>query len=217
MKKIVFLHLTDQTPTCEFTAARGRSVQLWQSKRSLQLLPRTGCELFLIILFWILFFFMAHAMPSHASAAHLWLLSTLSCPASSVLPLVMSYSVLSSPPLSCWSTASLVFPYSWLHEHSRCMLSWDIFHLASGSNVQFLAIPNFSVASIVTVSVLTSNHCYRFLWLINYCFIDSITSRLFIPSLSCTDLLAKLFFTHWLLEADKNIDWFEIIIIYFVY
>src|SRR6218665_251051 len=35
--------------------------------------------------------FMAQAMPSHASAAHLWLLSTLSCPASSVLLLVMSF------------------------------------------------------------------------------------------------------------------------------
>jgi|SRR6218665_988452 len=37
--------------------------------------------------------FMAHAMPSHASATHLWSLSTLSCPASNVLPLVMSHSV----------------------------------------------------------------------------------------------------------------------------
>jgi len=35
------------------------------------------------------FFFMAKATQSHASTAYLWSLSTLFCPASSVLPLVM--------------------------------------------------------------------------------------------------------------------------------
>src|SRR6218665_1629630 len=51
-------------------------------------------------------FFMVQAMPSHASAAQLWSLSTLSCPASCVLPLVKSYSVLCSTPLSCQSAVS---------------------------------------------------------------------------------------------------------------
>src|SRR6218665_169057 len=39
------------------------------------------------------FFFVAHAMPSHASATHLRSLSTLSCLLQCVLPLVKSYSV----------------------------------------------------------------------------------------------------------------------------
>src|SRR6218665_560648 len=45
------------------------------------------------------------AMPLRTSAAHQW---SLSCPASIVLPLVMSYSVLYSPSLSCRFTISLV-------------------------------------------------------------------------------------------------------------
>src|SRR6218665_480733 len=45
--------------------------------------------------------FMAQAMPSLESATHLWSLSTLTCSSSCVLPLVMSYSFLYSPPLSC--------------------------------------------------------------------------------------------------------------------
>src|SRR6218665_2834474 len=86
------------------------------------------------------FFFIAQVMPLHASPTHLWSLSMLSCPASCVWPLVMSYSVLCNPLLSCRSFVSLVFPSSWLHENSRCRLSWDVFHPVSGSDVQSSAV-----------------------------------------------------------------------------
>ena len=61
--------------------------------------------------------FMAHAMPLHASAAHLWLLSTLSCPASCMWPPVVSNAVLCSSLWSCWYIVSFVFHSFWFHDH----------------------------------------------------------------------------------------------------
>ena len=116
---------------------------------------------------------------SHASAAHLWSFYTLSCPVSCVWPLVMtvmSYLILYSPPLSRRSTASLVFPSSWLHEHSRCMLSWGIFHPVSGSDVQ---------NSAVTSSKFCQICCIWYIYFLSVLYISSflILSLLIAPSI----------------------------------
>jgi len=48
-----------------------------------------------------------------------------------------------SPPLSCQSTDSLVFPFFWLHVRRRCMLFWGIVNPSSGSDVQNIATDCF--------------------------------------------------------------------------
>src|SRR6218665_3394526 len=79
---------------------------------------------------------MAQAMPLHASAARLWLLSTLSCRVSCMWPPEVSDAVLCSPLRSCRSIVSFVFPSFWLHVHSRCMQFLGIVRSSSDSDVQ---------------------------------------------------------------------------------
>src|SRR6218665_2338121 len=80
----------------------------------------------------VIIIIMAQAMLLHASAARLWLLSTLSCPASCMWPPVVSDAVLGS----CRSIFSFVFPSFWFHVHIRCMLFWGIVRSSSDSDVQ---------------------------------------------------------------------------------
>src|SRR6218665_1281375 len=67
---------------------------------------------------------MAQAMPLHASAARLWLLSTLSCPVCCMWPHEVSDAVLCSPLWPCRSMVSFVFPSFRFHVNSRCMIFW---------------------------------------------------------------------------------------------
>src|SRR6218665_3492914 len=99
---------------------------------------------------------MAQTVPLHASAARLWLLSTLSCLASLMWPPKVSYAVLRSPLLSCRSIVSFVFPSLWFHVRicSRCMLFWGIVHSSSGSDVQRIAA---ACSVFCLFAILTNN------------------------------------------------------------
>src|SRR6218665_1703947 len=96
-------------------------------------LPSWVCARIFIILFIII---MAQAMPLHASAARLWLLSTLFCPASCMWPpVVYACSSLQSS-LIMSIHLFFVFPSFWFHVYIRCMLFFGIVRSSADSDVQ---------------------------------------------------------------------------------
>jgi len=109
-------------------------------------------------------------MPLHMSAARLWLLSTLSCPASCMWPPVVSDAVHCSPLWSCRSIFSFVFPSFWFHVHIRCMLFWGIVRSLSDSDVQ-------SIVAVCSVFCLLSQFWYLVCWIF-LCFLSCLFSWL---------------------------------------
>jgi len=93
-----------------------------------------------------------------ASAARLWLLSTLSCPASCMWPPEVSDAVHCSPLWSCRSLFSFVFPSFWLYVHSRCKLFWSIVRSSSDSDVQ-------SIVAACSVFCLLFRFWYLVFWI----------------------------------------------------